>query len=208
MNRERELVVKPLVRWFRDRPAQWKLHTPQYATSERGWDITAHRKNQALLIEAKYIKGPFLASLSGLVTAPLANRPDQNLKRKYRSWSYGVCWAIGSYFPLKNMYQILFDYVCRNPIFWRHYVHDLHMKYIFFIDNHKQVARISFTKFLEISNEYSVKVKASNALLAEKRAIAEELLGKKLKFTPTWRAGAWQGALRSRIDSPGHPSYR
>jgi hypothetical protein len=180
MNREREFVVDPLVLWFRGQRANWQLDMPGYDVSATGWDIEAHRKNQDLLIEAKYIEGPFLASFSGLVTSPLANRPDQHLKRKYRSWSYGVCWAIGSSRPLTHIYQILLDYFCRNPVFWKHYMEDLHMKSIFFIDN-KKVAQIPFTKFLEISKPYGI-IAPKNSL-RKRRAIAEKLLAK-LVFAP------------------------
>ncbi len=62
MTKEEKYVVNPLIRWFRRQEARWALKTLRHGTSERGWDIEARRKNQDLLIEAKYIDGPFLSS--------------------------------------------------------------------------------------------------------------------------------------------------
>lgn len=84
MTLEERFVVRPLLRWFKRQKAQWTVVNPRYGSSATGWDLEARRKNQDLLIEAKYIDGPFLASFAGLVAAPLANRPQRFMVRKYR----------------------------------------------------------------------------------------------------------------------------
>lgn len=101
-DREYRLVVEPLIRWFKAQ--DWCCQTPDYHTSARGWDIEAGQKNEYLLIEAKYISGPSIAALAGLVAAPLANRalrfkiPGCNERAgikppaKLMPW---CCWAIG-----------------------------------------------------------------------------------------------------------------
>lgn len=173
MNREQEYVVKPLCKWFRQQKAIWKIHKPKYATAETGWDIEARRKNQDLLIEAKYIRGPFLNSFRGLVCAPLAKRAQRHMKRKYKSWNYSVCWAIGTAYKSRNLYQIIFDYFSRNLAFWQHYGKDLKMKYVFFVKGN-EICRISWKKLCELSKVY--KRRANNRKLRERRALAEELM--------------------------------
>jgi hypothetical protein len=84
MTKEDRFVVDPLMRWFEEQK-RWTLHKPSHGTSATGWDIEARRKNQDLLIEAKYIAGPFLSSFAGLVTAPLVKRAQRSVVRKYRS---------------------------------------------------------------------------------------------------------------------------
>jgi hypothetical protein len=173
MTNEDRFVVDPLMRWFKEQKAHWNLHKPSHGTSATGWDIEARRKNQDLLIEAKYIAGPFLSSFAGLVTAPLAKRDQHFMVRKYRGWSHSVCWAIGSRHPLRNICQILLDYMARNPKFWKHYSKDVRMKYIFFVQNGK-VTRIPFAAFLRIAKPYAVR--ARNEKLPARRRIAEDLL--------------------------------
>lgn len=180
MTNEEKFVVNPLCRWFKRQKAGWKLYRPKYGVAATGWDIEAQRKNQDLLIEAKYIDGPFLASLNGLVTAPLANRPQHMIKRKYRSWSYGICWAIGAGYAKRNLYQLLFDYFMQNLPFWNHYSEDLRMKYVFFVEN-GHVAKISFGKIIRLAVQY--KRLAKGEKLNKRRIIADMLLGKSLQFS-------------------------
>jgi hypothetical protein len=177
MTKEDRFVVNPLIRWFKEQKADWTLHKPSHGTSATGWDIEASRNKQDLLIEAKYIAGPALASFAGLVTAPLAKRAQHSMVRKYRSWCHGVCWAIGIE-PTRNMYQILFDYMARNPKFWKHYGEDLRMKYIFFV-HEGEVTRISFTAFLRKTKLYGDR--ADGKTLGVKRGIAEDLMSPCLK---------------------------
>jgi len=173
MTNEKRYVLEPLKNWFGRQKPEWQLKEPNYDRSETGWDLEARRKNQDLLIEAKFINGSFLGSFTALVTAPLAKRPQRFMKKKYRSWSHGICWAIGTRYQLQNIYQILFDYFARNLIFWRHYGQDLHMKYIFFVKDNK-VAKILFDDMLEKASIYERKTK--DKALTEKRKIAEELM--------------------------------
>ena len=179
MTREEKFVVNPLIRWFKRQKVKRRLYRPRYGTAATGWDIEARRHNQDLLVEAKYIDGSFLTSFNGLVTAPLANRPQHFTMRGYRSWSYGICWAIGSNYAQRNIYQLLLDYFIRNLSFYEHYVHDLHMKYIFFVKNDK-VAKISFPRILKASSRY--RMTAVGKALKERRAVADKLMGRLLKF--------------------------
>ena len=173
MTDEKEYVLEPLKNWFQRQKAKWQLMEPKNDRYETGWDLEARRKNEDLLIEAKFINRSFLSSFTALVTAPLAKRPQRFMKKKYRSWSHGICWAIGTRYQLQNIYQILFDYFARNLIFWRHYGQDLHMKYIFFVKDNK-VAKILFDDMLEKASIYERKTK--DKALTEKRKIAEELM--------------------------------
>ena len=177
--KEEQLVVKPLLRWLNRQKARWKVVRPKYGTSATGWDIEAHRKNQDLLIEAKFIAGPFLASFASLAAAPLARRPQHSVVTKYRSWSYGVCWAIGASYRDANLYQIFLDYLSRNLTFWRHYQKDLRLKYVFFVRNGR-VSRVRFVSILKIANRY--KKAAEEAGLRERRQIATMLRGGLLRF--------------------------
>lgn len=171
--------MNPLVRWFKRQKAGWKLYKPRYGTAATGWDAEAHRHNQDLLIEAKYIDGPFLASFTGMVTAPLANRPQHFMVRRYIGWSYGVCWAIGTSYVQRNIYQLFFDYFVRNLPFWKHYTRDYRMKYIFFVER-GTVAKISFDKILRSAASY--RLLANGKGLNERRSIADKLMGRLLKF--------------------------
>jgi len=164
--------------WFKEQKAHWNLQKPSHSSSARGWDIEATRKNQDLLIEAKYIAGPAISSFAGLVTAPIARRAQRSMVRKYRSSGHGVCWAIGIK-PPRNMYQILFDYMARNQLFWKHYGEDLRMKYIFFVQE-GEVTKIPFTAFLRMSKLYADRTDDKTSLLARRR-IADDLLSAYLK---------------------------
>jgi hypothetical protein len=176
MSNEYKYVIQPLKRWFKQQKANWKLYIPKYSISATGWDLQATRKNMDLLIEAKFVNGPFLASFTGLVTAPLANRPMRSHSRKYRKSTAYVCWAIGSKkgSGIKR-YQILFDYFSRNLKFWRHYKTDLKMKYVFFIENDK-VARITFDTLLDKVQIYYKQTYEKNLKLSKRRDIAKELM--------------------------------
>ena len=181
MTKEEKYVVKPLVRWFRRQRADWTVRTPKHGTSERGWDIEARRKNQDLLIEAKYVDGPFLSSFSGLVAAPLASRVQHFMRQKTRSWSYRTCWAIGaSYADDNHLYQILLDYLLRNLKFWRHYHKDLRLKYVFFV-HHNRVARVHFKDLITVAKGYGKEV-ADNDRLDYRRSVAGHLLGSQLRY--------------------------
>lgn len=173
--KEERFVVNPLIRWFKRQNAAWQVYKPSYGSSATGWDIEARRKHQDLLIEAKYVDGPFLASFTGLVTASLANRPQHFMARKYRSWCHNVCWAIGANYEQRNLFQILFDYIGRNPMFWRHYAEDVRMKYIFFVSGGK-VMRITFATFLKLADQYARL--AADRPLSERRAVAGILISK------------------------------
>lgn len=175
MTKKERFVVNPLIRWLKRQNAAWKIYKPAFGTAATGWDIEARRKNQDLLIEAKYIDGPFLASFSGLVAAPLANRRQHFMVKKYRSWSYGVCWAIGTNFAQRNVFQILFDYVARNQVFWNQYAECIRMKYIFFVEDGK-VARVPFGSFLRLGERYVAL--AANKGRAERRQLADKLMSK------------------------------
>ncbi len=180
MTKEEKYVVRPIVRWLRSERAHWKVRTPRHGTSERGWDIEARRKNQDLLIEAKYIDGPFLSSFSGLVAAPLASRAQHFMRRKTRSWSYRVCWAIGTSYSENHLYQALFDYLVRNPKFWQHYYKDLRLKYVFFV-RRNLVARVRFEDLITVARTYA-KETSDNNRLDYKRAVAGHLLGSRLWY--------------------------
>lgn len=179
MNKEDRLVVEPLMRWFEEQKADWDLLKPSHPTHTRGWDIEARRKNQDLLIEAKYIAGSSISSFAGLVTAPIAKRAQRFMTRKYRSWCHHVCWAIGIK-PPRNMYQILFDLMARNLKFWKHYGEDLRMKYIFFVQEEKVTSRIPFATFLGMAKLYADRVDDKTSL-KERRRIADGLLSSYLK---------------------------
>lgn len=180
MTKEEKYVVKPIVRWFRRQRAHWTIRTPRHGTSERGWDIEARRKNQDLLIEAKYIDGPFLSSFSGLVAAPLASRVQHFMRRKGRSWSYRTCWAIGAHYSENRLYQVLLDYLVRNPKFWKHYYKDLRLKYVFFV-RRNSVARLRFRELLIAARAYASDT-ARNDGLDYRRSVAGHLLGSRLKY--------------------------
>lgn len=177
--KEEEYVVNPLIRWFKRQDAQWQIYKPAFGTAATGWDIEARRNKLDLLIEAKYIDGAFLASFTGLVTASLAKRPQHFMRSKYRSWCAYVCWAIGTNYTSRNVFQILFDYIARNPQFWRHYAEDVRMKYVFFVQD-DQVARVPFLALLRQAELYAQR--AVGKSLAERRQIAGTLMS---KFRPS-----------------------
>src|SRR3989338_8571113 len=123
MTKEETFVVDPLEKYFLDSKrsgAKWTIkHRPKFGSSATGWDLQVERKNQVLLIEAKYIRGPFASALAGLVIAPLTNKTEKMRSGKKKSWSSVVCWAIGCgynggkrnlKYKMSGVYQILFDY--------------------------------------------------------------------------------------------------
>ncbi len=175
MNKEHKFVIKPLLQYLEDHKNQWQVHIPKYPTSATGWDIEARSKNLDLLIEAKFMSGPFLSKLNGLVTSPLARR-----KRHYSETKkpFVICWALGAKIMRRNPFQLLWDYFVRNPIFWKHYHKDLKVKYIFLV-NRGVVSRMDFSKFLSIAPEYKKLTK--NTSLNVRREVATMLISKHFK---------------------------
>ena len=183
MNPETKFVVNPLEKYFLDfkrSGAKWNTkNKPRFERSATGWDLQMERKNQVLLFEAKYIKGPFASAFAGLLIAPLSNRPEKMKSKKNRSWSSVICWAIGCGYKngMSALYQILLDYLARNLEFWECYYKTLKVKYIYFVDN-KKIAKIRFDKLIQIATEYKT---SENKSLNERRLVAEFLLNN-LKF--------------------------
>ena len=190
MTKEEKFVVNPLEKYFLDyrrSGAKWEIKDkPKYGSSATGWDLQVEHTNKVLLIEAKYIKGPFASALAGLTIAPLMNRPEKMKRDLYRSRFAVVCWAIGcgynggkrdKKYKMSGIYQILFDCLIRNLEFWECYSKILKVKYIYFVDSQK-VARISFDKIISMATQYKL---SSGKSLHEKRLIEEDLL-KKLEF--------------------------
>ena len=175
MNAEYELVVKPLTRWFKIQRANWIVKIPTYHTAATGWDLEARRKNQDLLIEAKYIKGAFINSFAGLVCSVLSNRPQKFMKTKYRGWSHGVCWAIGSAYKSRSVLQILLDYLARNLKFWKFYGKFFKMKYVFFVDRNK-ITKVPWSKLLVAADKYKKLVQKGGGDLSARRMLAQELM--------------------------------
>lgn len=185
MTSEEKFVVNPLEKYFLDPKrsgAKWTIkHRPRYGTSATGWDLQMERKNQVLLIEAKYIRGPFAAAIAGLVIAPLTNKQEKMKSGKKKSWSAVVCWAIGcgyqrgeraKKYKMSGIYQILLDCLIRNLEFWESYSKLLKVKYIFFVDSNK-IAKISFSKIISLAEQYK---SSANESLHERRIRAEKLL--------------------------------
>ena len=192
MGNEKRLVVNPLKIYFLDPKrsgAKWLIKDePNYERSATGWDLQVERKNQVLLIEAKYIRGPSASALAGLLIAPLTKKQEKMRSKKKKSWSSVVCWAIGcgyekggraKKYQMGGISQILFDYFIRNIEFWNCYSEILKVKYIYFVDN-KKVAKILFAKILVLAKLY--KTRASTKKLEERRVIADELIERFLKF--------------------------
>jgi hypothetical protein len=188
MTKEEKFVVNPLQEYFLDPKRSgakwWIKDRPRYGTAATGWDLQVERHNQVLLIEAKYIRGAFAASMAGLIISPLSLRREV-MKRKglKKSWSGVVCWAIGTGYKkidkyrMRDMYQILLDYIARNPEFWKFYSQLLKVKYIFFIENEK-VGKISFAKMIKLAEKYKSSL---DEPMKERRSRATDLLGT-LKF--------------------------
>lgn len=185
MTSEEKFVVNPLERYFLDPSrsgAKWHVKArPKFGRAATGWDLQVERKNQVLLIEAKYIRHAFAASMAGLIISPLSIRRE-TMKRKdlKKSWSAVICWAVGSgygsvnKYRMRDMHQILFDYIARNPKFWKCYSEELRVKYVYFIDKGK-VARISFISLINLSGKYFAVL---DKPLETRRAMASELLKK------------------------------
>lgn len=183
MTKEEEFVVNPLCEWFHRQKAAWgEPFKPNHGKSATGWDVEIKRKNRDLLIEAKYIDNQSITTaIADLVLAPLTDRPQRNLKIKYRSSCHCVCWAIGiNPNDKRHLYQALLDYLSRNPTFWKHYSDDLRLKYIFFVRGN-MVAKALFSKLLEITTQYDRESKGKK--LNEKRVVADVLMKKILKFS-------------------------
>jgi len=172
--------IKILEQYFKNsKNADWVVTPLKHPTSETGWDLKAERPNQVLLIEAKHFgKGSHSSKFAGLLASPLLNRPEKSKSGKYRTWSTALCWAIG--IDKKSFYQWLFDCLKRNFKFYRLYVTELKVKYIYFVED-KKVAKISFEKLLKLLQNYNP---PNNAKLKEKRNKAEEIVQKYLKFKP------------------------
>ncbi len=178
--KEERFVVNPLATFLLNRKrsgAGWSIKDrPKYGKSARGWDLQAERKNQVLLIEAKYIVGPFASAMAGLTLAPLSDRRERMRSgRKLGSWCAAVAWAIGwdgRNYTRDGIYQIVLDYLSRNPGFWRCYSRELKVKYIFFVEN-GSVARISFDKILTLAKRYAP---FSGATRAQRRTSAQNLM--------------------------------
>src|SRR3989344_6976433 len=177
MTEEEKFVVNPLEEYFLDQNrsgAKWHTkHRPNFGTAATGWDLQMERKNKVLLIEAKYIRGPFASALAGLVIAPLTNKTEKMKSGKKRSWSSVICWAIGSSYK-NGIYQILFDYLTRNLKFYACYSKTLKVKYIYFVNSQKKVAKISFDKIINLATRYNKL--SSGKPLPERRLLAEDLL--------------------------------
>ena len=185
MTAEEKFVVNPLEKYFLDSKrsgAKWKIKDrPRYGKGATGWDLQIERKNQVLLFEAKYIRGPFASALAGLVIAPLTNKTEKMKSKKKKSLSSVICWAIGCgykggernlKYKMSGVYQILFDCLVRNLEFWGCYSKILKVKYIYFVDNQK-VAKISFNKIINLAIEYQL---PSSKSLHERRLKSEDLL--------------------------------
>lgn len=100
-------------------------------------------------------------------------------KRKTSSWCAHPCWAMGSSYKTRNIYQLIFDYFVRNPDFWKHYCEDLNLKYVFFVKDGR-VAKILFERLLSVAETYSKK--ATGKKTSERRLVAEQLM-KKVIYT-------------------------
>ena len=185
MTKEERFVVNPLEKYFLDSGrsgAKWRTkYRPPFGRSATGWDLQMERKNQVLLIEAKYILGPSASALAGLTMAPLVNRPERMKSKKKRSLSSVTCWAIGCgyvggernlKYKMSGFYQILFDCLIRNLSFWKCYSKILKVKYIYFVD-HKRVAKISFDRIIHLATRYK---SSSDKSLHKRRLMAEALL--------------------------------
>lgn len=177
MSEEQKQVVIPLYKWVSKQMTEWEIYMPPKPTTT-GWDLELRRKNLYLCIEAKYITRSFIYSFSRLTTSPLTQKRLHLMKRNDCSPCARSCWAIGTSYQSRDIYQILLDYLIRHLDFWWHYFEDLKMQYVFFIEN-KKVARISFKNLLLIAEKYREKTDGKNT--NERRIIAEQLT-KRFKY--------------------------
>lgn len=185
MGNEKKLVVNPLKNYFLNKNrsgANWRIKDePTHETAATGWDLQVERHNQVLLIEAKYFSRSFISSFGGLVTAPLTNRAEKMRSKKRKSWSAVNCWAIGSGYNDRNIYQILFDYLARNIEFYNAYHKLLNVKYIFFVSGGK-VSTIRFDQLIKTTKIYMDKMDSAGfnlygrGNLMQKRIIANKLV--------------------------------
>jgi hypothetical protein len=160
--KETSCVVNPLEKFLRNRKrsgALWSTKDmPDHDTGATGWDLQMERPNEVLLIEAKYLSGPFASAMAGLTLAPLTNRREKMKSgRSKGSWCANVAWAIG-WNPKKwrpaRIYQNLLDYLSRRPDFWSAYHSKLRVKYVYFVDPRKRVTRIACKQLMKLANEY------------------------------------------------------
>ena len=172
MTKEEKFVVSPLERYFRSRKrsgAKWQVkHKPAYESSATGWDLQVEHVNRVLLIEAKYIRGPSAAAIAGLTVAPLVYRPEKiKNKNLYRSRYFRICWAIGcgytggkrdKKYQMSGIYQILFDCLILNLLFWKHYSKLLRVEEIYFVKSKDEVAKISFNRIIRLANTYKFRL--------------------------------------------------
>ena len=172
MNAERKHVVIPILRRY-EKKANWVSYMPSNPSGETGWDLELRRKNLYLCIEAKYITRSFISSFSQLATSPLTKKKLHLMKVETSSACARPCWAIGSSYQTRHVYQILFDYLVRNLDFWKHYSEDLKMQYVFFIKK-KKISRISFKRLLQLADTYHEKTPLKNT--TERRVIADQLM--------------------------------
>jgi hypothetical protein len=177
---EQNAVINPLKKWFNGQRAKWETKVCKHPIGETGWDLEARRKNCDLLIEAKYWRNSFISIFSGLVCAPLTDRTQRFMKTKKKAWCSHICWAIGTSYEMEKLYQNLLDYFARNLKFWSHYGKDLKMKYIFFVNSKSEVSLIDWNSVCNLAKEYESHVKNG---LKEKRKLASELMGRKLRHS-------------------------
>lgn len=155
--KETKFVVEPLKRWF---PSNWKVYSTKHSSGEKGWDLVATRHNLELFIEAKWFsrKSKFAALFVSLIGAPTTNRQNPHMSRKTRSWSNRLCWAIGTDYDSDHFFQLLFDYLSRNPEFYGGYGDYSRMKYVYFVNKNK-VHRVLWEQLLACSKRYLEEVK-------------------------------------------------
>ena len=181
LTKEEKAVVDPLVKYFCDPKrsgATWHIKHRPKGKSATGTDLHVARKNGNLdlLVEAKHIKGAFAASMSGLVLSPLVRKHNPLPRNGFYCWAIG-CGYSGGWDYMPRMVQCLCDYFARNPKFWPYYSKLLRVKYIFFVDRQKKVAKISFVRMLRLikTHRYDPSLKPR-----QKQELAQVLL--KLRY--------------------------
>jgi len=160
---EENAVVLPLLEYFLDHKrsgATWELKHKPNPRSATGTDLHVARKNHNLdlLVEAKHIKAAFAASMSGLVLSPLVRHHRPLPRNGFFCWAIGCGWQNQSD-DMRETVCRLCDYFARNPKFWPYYSKLLRVKYIFFIDRQKKVAKISFVRMLRLLRRYDISLK-------------------------------------------------
>lgn len=190
MTNEEKFIVEPLRKWFAKHKPHFTINTTR--GQQTGWDIEAKRHNMDLLIEAKYITGPFINKFAGLVVAPLTHRKQRLMKRKIKSWCAAICWAFNTDYDGKEVYHNILDYFSINSDFWNHYITDFNLKYIYFVKKEK-VAEVKAIDILAVALCYKdraahrrkeLKIAERADLPAkEKREIADDLMRRKCKYS-------------------------